>query len=228
MELEIGRIARGGQGMGREFSHFAGCLIMAACLLSPVSQSTFAQEDEPAIEEIVVTGSRIPRADLDGVAPVATYSAEDIARSGATSIGQLLREIPSVAGGAQTTQINNGGGGVMQISLRGIGAVRTLVLVNGRRAVASVDEGANGLAVDLNTIPTSVIERVEVLKDGASAVYGSDAVAGVVNIITKKQFEGFELSAYAGDSTRGGGRPAAGRPDRRRPRQLDFHRVLHR
>ena len=205
MELKIGRIARGGQGMGREFSHFAGCLIMAACLLSPISQSTFAQEDEPAIEEIVVTGSRIPRADLDGVAPVATYSAEDIARSGATSIGQLLREIPSVAGGAQTTQINNGGGGVMQISLRGIGAVRTLVLVNGRRAVASVDEGANGLAVDLNTIPTSVIERVEVLKDGASAVYGSDAVAGVVNIITKKQFEGFELSAYAGDSTRGGG-----------------------
>ena len=185
--------------------HILGCLIMALCLSLPVSQSAFAQEGQPVIEEIVVTGSRIPRADLDGVAPVATYSSEDIARSGATSIGQLLREIPSVAGGAQTTQVNNGGGGVMQISLRGIGAVRTLVLINGRRAVASVDDGANGLAVDLNTIPTSVIKRVEVLKDGASTVYGSDAVAGVVNVITKKQFEGFELSAYAGDSTRGGG-----------------------
>ena len=205
IDLATSGIARGGQAMPRKCAHVLGWLLMALFVSSTVSQSAFAQEGEAVIEEIVVTGSRIPRADLDGVAPVTTYSSEDIDRSGATSIGQLLREIPSVAGGAQTTQINNGGGGVMQISLRGIGAVRTLVLVNGRRVVSSVNDGANGLAVDLNTIPTSIIERIEILKDGASAVYGSDAVAGVVNIITKKQFEGFELSAYAGDTTRGGG-----------------------
>ena len=178
--------------------------VCAAALLSwPLPSG--AEEAAGEVEEVVVTGSRIPREDLEGVAPVTIYTAADIDRSGATSIGQLLREIPSVAGGAQTTQVNNGGGGVMQISLRGMGAVRTLVLLNGRRVTSSVDEGANGISVDLNTIPTSIIERVEVLKDGASAAYGSDAVAGVVNIITRKDFNGFELSTYWGDTTRGGG-----------------------
>ena len=163
-------------------------------------------EDEgfSGIEEVVVTGSRIARTDLEGVAPVTIYTSVDIDRSGATSIGQLLREMPSVSGGAQTTQINNGGNGTMQISLRGLGAVRTLVLLNGRRVTASVSDGA-GTSVDLNTIPVSIIERVEVLKDGASAAYGSDAVAGVVNIITKRGFNGFEFSTYFGDSTEGGG-----------------------
>ena len=175
--------------------------MLAVLLLAP-APSALAQTE--TIEEVVVTGSRIPRTDLDGVAPVTIYTEADIDRTGATSIGQLLREIPSVSGGAQTTQINNGGGGTMQISLRGMGAVRTLVLLNGRRVVSSVSSGA-GTAVDLNTIPTSIIQRIEVLKDGASAVYGSDAVAGVVNIITKNDFEGFELSAYLGDTTRGGG-----------------------
>ena len=180
---------------------------VAACCgaaLLPWPTGAAWAEEEAGIEEVVVTGSRIPRADLEGVAPVTVYTAEDIDRSGATSIGQLLREIPSVAGSAQTTQINNGGGGVMQVSLRGMGAVRTLVLLNGRRVTSSVGDGAS-TSVDLNTIPTSIIERVEVLKDGASAVYGSDAVAGVVNVITKKAHEGFEVSAYWGDTTRGGG-----------------------
>ena len=177
------------------------CAAGVAVAVPPLS----AWAEEGVIEEMVVTGSRIPRSDLEGVAPVTVYTAADIDRSGATSIGQLLREIPSVSGGAQTTQVNNGGGGVMQISLRGMGAVRTLVLLNGRRVTSSVDDGASGIAVDLNTIPTSIIERVEVLKDGASAAYGSDAVAGVVNIITRKDFEGFELGTYWGDTTRGGG-----------------------
>ena len=180
-------------------------LAAPALCLAPGATIHAQGEDAERIEEVIVTGSRIPRSDLDGVAPVTVYTAADIDRSGATSIGQILREIPSVAGGAQTTQVNNGGGGIMQISLRGMGAVRTLVLLNGRRVTASVDSGANGISVDLNTIPTSVIKRIEVLKDGASAVYGSDAIAGVVNIITKKNHEGFELSTYWGDTTRGGG-----------------------
>ena len=184
----------------RGLGHWAALL-----LLIPTSYPAVAQEEAAGtIEEVVVTGSRIPRADIEGAAPVAIYTEADIDRTGATSIGQLLREIPSVAGGAQTTQINNGGGGTMQISLRGMGSVRTLVLLNGRRVVSSVSSGA-GTAVDLNTFPTSIISRIEVLKDGASAVYGSDAVAGVVNIITKSNFEGFELSTYLGDTTRGGG-----------------------
>ena len=178
---------------------------VAACAATLLWWPLPSGAEEAAVEEVVVTGSRIPRSDLEGVAPVTVYTSVDIDRSGATSIGQLLREIPSVSGGAQTTQVNNGGGGVMQISLRGMGAVRTLVLLNGRRVTSSVDDGASGISVDLNTIPTSIIERVEVLKDGASAVYGSDAVAGVVNIITRKDFNGFELSTYWGDTTRGGG-----------------------
>ena len=181
----------------------AAACVGALLLYAPPASAEEAADAE--IEEVVVTGSRIPRQDLEGVAPVTVYTQVDIDRSGATSIGQILREIPSVAGGAQTTQVNNGGGGTMQISLRGMGAVRTLVLLNGRRITSSVDDGANGISVDLNTIPTSIIERIEVLKDGASAVYGSDAVAGVVNIITRKGFDGLELSAYYGDTTRGGG-----------------------
>ena len=182
------------------------CLVVGALLLA-APQSALAQEQQQQaeIEEVLVTGSRVPRADLEGVAPVTVYTAADIDRSGATSIGQILREMPSVAGGAQTTQINNGGSGIMQISLRGMGAVRTLVLLNGRRVTSSVNDGANGISVDLNTIPTAIIERIEVLKDGASAAYGSDAVAGVVNIITKKGHKGFELSTYYGDTSRGGG-----------------------
>ena len=179
--------------------------LVPLALVAGAPQGALAQDEGAAIEEVIVTGSRVPRSDLEGVAPVSVYTAADIDRSGATSIGKILREIPSVAGGAQTTQVNNGGGGTMQVSLRGMGAVRTLVLVNGRRVTASVDAGADGISVDLNTIPTSIIERIEVLKDGASAVYGSDAVAGVVNIITKKGFDGIELNTYYGDTTRGGG-----------------------
>lgn len=157
------------------------------------------------VEEIVVTGSRIPRKDLEAAAPITVFTREELDRSGATSIGQLLRELPSIAGQADTSSANNGGGGTMKVSLRGLGSVRTLVLLNGRRLPPNVDDGADGLAVDLNTLPTSIIERIEVLKDGASAVYGSDAVAGVVNVITRSGFEGVEVNALFGNSTQGGG-----------------------
>ena len=175
----------------------------------PEQQQQVQVEAEPAappalIEEIHVTGSRISRKELEVAAPITIYTQADIKRSGVTNVGQLLRELPSVHGQADTTQVNNGGGGTMQISLRGLEAVRTLVLMNGRRLPPSVDEGADGTAVDLSTIPLQMIERVEVLKDGASAIYGSDAVAGVVNVITR-DFHGFEVSAYYGDSTQGGG-----------------------
>ncbi len=158
---------------------------------------------------ITVTGSRIPRTDLEGTSPVAVFQIEDLQQSGATSIGQLLREMPSIAGNAMTVAVNNGGTGSQNISLRGLGSTRTLVLINGKRSVgsgqAASTDGVNG-TVDLNIIPISMVERIEVLKDGASAIYGSDAVAGVVNLILKKDFNGLGTNLQYGISSKGDGR----------------------
>ena len=162
-----------------------------------------AVDDVEQIEEIITTGSRIPRKDLEGPSPVSIYDRTNIEQSGGTSIGQILREIPAVAGGAQSTNINNGGSGSQNISIRGLGSTRTLVLINGRRAPDS--SGGNSGLVDLNTIPVAMVERVEVLKDGASAIYGSDAIAGVVNVILRKDFEGVEFTAQTGQSAESDG-----------------------
>jgi outer membrane receptor for ferrienterochelin and colicin len=132
----------------------------------------------------VVTGSRIRRKDLTTPAPVTVITREQMVTSGRVSLGDFLQTLPE-QGNATNTQVNNGGNGATRIALRGLGPARTLVLVNGRRFVA----GGNGAdsSVDLNSIPASAVERIEVLKDGASSVYGSDAIAGVVNIITRKR-----------------------------------------
>ena len=151
----------------------------------------------------MVTGSRIRRKDLTTAAPVSVVNKEAIAASGQVSIGDYLNTMPEAVA-ALGRGNNNGGDGTVKISLRGLGSNRTLVLVNGRRWVAG-GSGAN-TAVDLNTLPSSAIERVEILKDGASAVYGSDAIGGVVNVITKKNFNGSEFNAYAGTSTHGDGK----------------------
>lgn len=171
--------------------------------------TAFAQDQAGAdkkLEEVTVTGSRIARQDLDGVGPVAVLTSEDIAVTGVTSTEVLLQRL-SVSAGVAGNQTNaywtSGGWGTAQVNLRGLGANRTLVLLNGRRVVYG-GTGANS-AVDLNMIPTSMIERIEVLKDGASAIYGADAVAGVVNIVTKADFEGLEFEAKTGVTTRGDG-----------------------
>ena len=146
-------------------------------------------------EVIVVTGSIIERRELTTPAPLAVLDKADLDAAGVASIGQILQNLPSQSN-AINVQFNNGGDGSTRVSLRGLGAGRTLVLVNGRRHVSG-GTGADA-SVDLNAIPTAVIERVEVLKDGASAVYGSDAIGGVVNIITRSNFEGSEASVYTG------------------------------
>ncbi|WP_419571053.1 TonB-dependent receptor plug domain-containing protein [Rheinheimera sp.] len=155
-----------------------------------------AQESTEAksVERIEVTGSRIKRTDLETSSPILVIDRESIATAGKVSIGDILQQIPA-AGAALNTAFNNGGNGSTNMDLRNLGAQRLLVLVNGRRWISALNS-----TVDLNTIPTSAIERVEVLKDGASALYGSDAIAGVVNIITRKDFEGLELSTYAGEN----------------------------
>jgi outer membrane cobalamin receptor len=160
--------------------------VKLACAFGAVSTlgfaaPVFAQEagaDDANVEKIQVTGSRIRRADIEGANPVSVLDAIEIERFGITSIGDVLQSIPS-AGSAINTNNNNGGNGTTTINIRGIGSNRTLVLVNGKRWSPGL-----GGSVDLNNIPSSIIERIEVLKDGASAVYGSDAVAGVVNVIT--------------------------------------------
>ena len=137
-----------------------------------------------AIERIAITGSRIQREEMASTAPMTVFTAQDIEKTGATSVEVLLQRMTASAGfaGNQTNAYwTEGGYGSTQVNLRGLGVNRTLVLLNGRRMVNS-GTGANS-SVDLNTIPISVVERIEVLKDGASAIYGADAVAGVVNII---------------------------------------------
>ena len=145
--------------------------------------------DEP-LEEIITTGSRIKRADLDSASPVTVVDREDILAYGVTDVGNIIQKMPSMSGSPIGSTTNNGGNGSVQIDLRGMGPDRTVMLVNGHR---TVDGG------DFQTIPSTMIERVEILKDGASAVYGADAVAGVVNIITRRDFEGIEVSATTAD-----------------------------
>ncbi|HSB18894.1 MAG TPA: TonB-dependent receptor [Anaeromyxobacteraceae bacterium] len=165
-----------------------------------------AEPRKAAEEEILVTGSRIRRKDLTTPAPVAVLSREDLQASGKVTLGEFLQTLPE-QGNAPNFQLNNGGAtydadGATRVNLRSLGVSRTLVLLNGRRLPSS-GFGANSASPDLNTIPTAAVERIEVLKDGASAVYGSDAIGGVVNVITRKDYAGTEASAQAGVSSRG-------------------------
>ena len=156
-------------------------------------------------EEIVVTGSRIRRKDLTTPAPITVINRETVQASGKVTIGDFLQALPEQAS-AVNTQQNNGGSGATRIDLRGLqNTGRTLVLINGRRLVNTGTGGQSGVGPDLNTVPTAAVERIEILKDGASAVYGSDAIAGVVNIITRKTYNGVEANVYAGTSTHGDG-----------------------
>ena len=149
-----------------------------------------AQEQE--LEQIIVTGSRIAQANLEGTSPVSVIGAQDITFEGTVQVEDLINNLPQ-AFADQGGNISNGASGTATVNLRNLGADRTLVLVNGRRLPAGSPRGP--VAPDLNQIPASLIERVEVLTGGASAVYGSDAVAGVVNFIMKDNFEGVQIDA---------------------------------
>jgi iron complex outermembrane receptor protein len=161
-----------------------------------------AEEDgaNNKVERIAVTGSRIKRTDMETAQPLLNISREDIERSGLTSLSNLLKEI-SANGASLGLQTNNGNtGGAATVSLRNCGSARTLVLINGRRWIPQL--GGN---VDVSTIPLAAVERIEVLKDGASTIYGTDAICGVVNVITKNDFEGAEVSASMGSYEQGDG-----------------------
>ncbi|MDG1733741.1 MAG: TonB-dependent receptor [Thalassotalea sp.] len=179
-------------------------MLSATAAASFVSVNVNAQEAEVAeVERIEVTGSRINRTDMETASPVTVISADTIAKSGYTSVQEILATQPTAAGMSLGASSNNGSGGSATVNLRGMGVQRTLVLLNGRRMVAS-GTGADS-SVDLNTIPVAMIKSIEILKDGASAVYGSDAIAGVVNIITKKDYEGTEINAELSSTDKGDG-----------------------
>lgn len=174
----------------------------------PVTNQTAQADHTAELTEIVVTGSRIQRRDATAVGPLTTVTAEDMALAAPTSVGDLLQSLPSVGVSLNSNGSQGTSFGVSSINLRYLGSAegsgnRTLVLVDGHRFVNAV--GGRGFRdfVDLNTIPLGIIERIEVLKDGASAIYGADAIAGVVNIQTRRSLEGFEADVRYGISDEG-------------------------
>ncbi|MDP2561960.1 TonB-dependent receptor [Psychrobium sp. 1_MG-2023] len=184
-------------------------LKLLAVLTMPLAISTYANEtniNQKEVERIDVTGSRISRADMETASPVSIIDANAIKAGGFTSVDQILGQTSAAAGMSLGATTNNGSGGSATVNLRGMGSQRTLVLLDGKRMVNS-GTGADS-TVDLNTIPVAMIARIEILKDGASAVYGSDAIAGVVNIITKKDFDGVEVDISGNQSSKGDGQSA--------------------
>lgn len=170
--------------------------------LGLVSTPSFAQSLDDGIsgEAIVVTGSRIARPEVEQSSPISVIRSEEFTLRGQINVENVLNDMPQVTG-ASTSASNNPGSGVATVNLRNLGTSRTLVLVDGRRYV-SYDTNQ---VVDLNTIPSALLERVDVVTGGRTAVYGSDAIAGVVNFVTRKNFEGIELNSTYGLTTRGDG-----------------------
>ncbi|WP_255873262.1 TonB-dependent receptor plug domain-containing protein [Microbulbifer elongatus] len=179
--------------------------IAIAALGTIAATGVSAQENVPgpAVEEVIVTGSRIARDPLSTTGPITIVDSEAISRSGVGTIDELLNQLPSMGTTGINANDNNGGQGLAFVDLRNLGSARTLVLVNGRRFVSSASGVSS--AVDMNNIPVDMIDRIEVLTDGASAVYGSDAVAGVINVVMKDSFDGVRINARAGSTSDGGG-----------------------
>ncbi|MGH8320935.1 MAG: TonB-dependent receptor domain-containing protein [Gammaproteobacteria bacterium] len=155
--------------------------------------STNANPNTAQLGKIEVTGSRIKRTDVETAQPVTIVTQAQIKATGLTTVGDILQNLTQ-SGNALNTLFNNGGNGATFLDLRYLGSNRLLVLVNGRRWIPQL-----GGSVDVNAIPTSVIDHIEILQDGASAIYGSDAIAGVVNFITIKNYNGAEANAYLGE-----------------------------
>jgi iron complex outermembrane receptor protein len=179
--------------------------VVAVALALSCSPAVLAQQlaSEQNLTKVTITGSNLKRADKEGSSPIEVITAKDIKDSGANTVAELIRQVPSM--GTDTNRdFESGSGfarGVATASLRGLSSTSTLILLNGRRmapsAYADPNDG-NSTLYDLNSIPLTAIDRVEILKDGASAIYGSDAIGGVINFITRSDFRGVEVAARAG------------------------------
>src|ERR1700726_5001630 len=196
---------------------------LIACVGFPliIASSARAQEPAPAAspapagagaggevtaERVIVTGSNIPTAEEVGPNPVDTYRRDDITRLGVRTPTDLIQRLPTVSGSAETENINNGGDGSTRIDLRGIDPKETLILQDGRRLA---NDGFAGSSVDFNVFPLGLIDHIDILKDGASPIYGTDAVAGVINVFLRHQFRGLEIYGSYGNTNLGFANDAA-------------------
>src|SRR5437762_10207903 len=175
-----------------------------AQLPGPAAPAPGAPAPSAEVERVVVTGSNIPTAEETGPNPVDTYRPQDIEKLGIRNATDLQEFIPQEAGGTVNLNIGNGGDGTVQFNLRGLLPKETLVLIDGKR-VAYGSLGIAGFSggVDINLIPFSMVDHVDILKDGASAVYGSDAISGVVNFFLVHKFRGLEIGGTYGNSNLG-------------------------
>lgn len=201
--------------MTRESTGLVTKWVPGCCLLIPIAATAATDTNGPArdgsqattLDTIVVTGSYIRRTDTESPSPVDIINADDIVKRGMTSIADVIHSLSSDNSGTLTQNFSGAmAGGASGVSLRGLTVDATLVLVDGHRLATYplADDGQRPF-VDIGSLPLGIVDRVEVLKDGASAIYGSDAIAGVVNIITKKNFTGFEVSTNLGSSYKGDG-----------------------
>src|SRR5213080_2961934 len=169
-----------------------------------VSTSREADRRVATVVEVIVTGSNIPTAEETGPNPVDTYRPADLEKLGIRNTTDLTTFLPQEAGGTVNLNIGNGGDGTVQFNLRGLLPKETLVLIDGKRvAYGSLDVAGVSSGVDINLIPFSMVDHVDILKDGASAVYGSDAIAGVVNFFLIHKFRGLEIGGTYGNSNLG-------------------------
>lgn len=172
----------------------ASTMIGGAALLALAASPAVAQDQATEVEQVVITGTRIAQANLVTTSPVTQVTGEEITNAGVSRVEDLVNQLPQVFAG-QTSTVVNGSSGTATVDLRGLGPNRTVVLIDGRR----MPYGSPAIAAaDLNQIPSALVERVEVYTGGASAVYGADAVAGVVNFIMRKNFEGVRVDAQYG------------------------------
>ena len=181
---------------------FVGILASLFAATGASAQDSDLESGLQNLEEIVVTGSRIARSPADTPTPTTILDSEALEYSGTVNVFDLLIETPQVGNGSlsgENTSFSFGNAGLNAAALRNLGAHRTLTLINGRRAIGTTDD-ANFFAFDASTVPTEIIDRVEIITGGASAVYGADAVAGVVNIIFKDDYEGLRARVYGGVS----------------------------
>jgi iron complex outermembrane receptor protein len=181
------------------YQHFMKGMATLAIVAAP--QYVNAQETE-TLAEVVVTGSRLVRSDLSAPSPTTVINQDAVQLSGDTTVETVINELPQLSAGNNSSVNSAGGSGVLTANLRGLGAARTLTLVNGRRFIPANSAGS----VDLATIPNSLVERVEIITGGASAVYGSDAIAGAVNFILRDDFEGLEVSTQYGETSESDGK----------------------
>ena len=184
------------------------CAHAAALAISLfASQAALAQAETSKLDRVEVTGSSIKRVDAETALPVQVIKREDIDKSGVTTAAEILKNITAntapLTDGASITDGTSGQRGFNGANLRGLGVSSTLVLLNGRRLANFATPGDNA-GVDLNNIPAGAIQRVEVLKDGASAIYGTDAIGGVINFITRKDYQGFDVNVSVANTQEGG------------------------